>query len=491
MKLSQLVQGLDFTLDAGSLDVEISALEYDSRKVVPGGLFVCLTGFQTDGHDYIPKALKAGAAALVVEREVPVPEGTAVLRVEDSRAALALLAAAWFGHPAEEMFIIGLTGTKGKTTTAHMLKAILEAAGHKVGMIGTIGAMIGQERVETKNTTPESYELHSLFRRMADAGCSQVVMEASSQGFKLRRTAGVQFDIGVFLNLSPDHIGPGEHESFEEYLQCKRLMFRQCRQGLVNIDDEHCQEVTAGALCPLRTLSMSQPADYRAGEVREERRPGFLGSRFTASGPVSGEFLLNMPGRFNVENALAALAAADLAGTGREAVARGLETVQVKGRTQVIPTPGHYTLLIDYAHNAVSMENLLSMLRAYNPHRLICLFGGGGNRSRLRRYDMGEMSAKYADLTVLTMDNPRDEEVEAINEDIKVGLARHNGKYVTIPDRAGAIRWVMDQAQEGDIIALIGKGHEEYQEIKGVKHFFSEEQVALEHLASGGAAGQG
>ena len=491
MKLSQLVQGLDFTLDAGSLDVEISALEYDSRKVVPGGLFVCLTGFQTDGHDYIPKALKAGAAALVVEREVPVPEGTAVLRVEDSRAALALLAAAWFGHPAEEMFIIGLTGTKGKTTTAHMLKAILEAAGHKVGMIGTIGAMIGQERVETKNTTPESYELHSLFRRMADAGCSHVVMEASSQGFKLRRTAGVQFDIGVFLNLSPDHIGPGEHESFEEYLQCKRLMFRQCRQGLVNIDDEHCQEVTAGALCPLRTLSMSQPADYRAGEVREERRPDFLGSRFTASGPVSGEFLLNMPGRFNVENALAALAAADLAGTGREAVARGLETVRVKGRTQVIPTPGHYTLLIDYAHNAVSMENLLSMLRAYNPHRLICLFGGGGNRSRLRRYDMGEMSAKYADLTVLTMDNPRDEEVEAINEDIKVGLARHNGKYVTIPDRAGAIRWVMDQAQEGDIIALIGKGHEEYQEIKGVKHFFSEEQVALEHLASGGAAGQG
>ena len=241
MKLSQLVQGLDFTLDAGSLDVEISALEYDSRKVVPGGLFVCLTGFQTDGHDYIPKALKAGAAALVVEREASVPEGVAVVRVEDSRAALALLAAAWFGHPAEEMFIIGLTGTKGKTTTAHMLKAILEAAGHKVGMIGTIGAMIGQERVETKNTTPESYELHSLFRRMADAGCSHVVMEASSQGFKLRRTAGVQFDIGVFLNLSPDHIGPGEHESFEEYLQCKRLMFRQCRQGLVNIVDEHCQ----------------------------------------------------------------------------------------------------------------------------------------------------------------------------------------------------------------------------------------------------------
>jgi UDP-N-acetylmuramoyl-L-alanyl-D-glutamate--2,6-diaminopimelate ligase len=483
VKLETLLEKLDYTLDAGPLDIEITALEYDSRKVVPGSLFVCLTGFQADGHDYIPKALEAGAAALVVEREVSVPDGVTVARVADSRTALALLSAAWFGHPAEEMTVIGLTGTKGKTTTAHMLKAILEAAGHRVGMIGTIGAVIAGENVKTKNTTPESYELHALFRRMADAGCGYVVMEASSQGFKLRRTAGISFDIGVFLNLSPDHIGPGEHESFEEYLQCKRLMFRQCKQGLVNLDDEHTPAVTEGALCPLTTFSISREADYRAEDITEERRPGFLGSRFTVSGPLAGEFPLDMPGKFNVENALAALAAADMAGIGREAVAKGLETVQVKGRTQILPTPGHYTLLIDYAHNAVSTENLLSMLRAYRPHRLICLFGGGGNRSRLRRYDMGEMSAKYADLTVLTMDNPRDEEVEAINEDIKVGLARHDGKYISIPDRADAIHWVIDHAQDGDIIALIGKGHEEYQEIRGVKHFFSEEQVVLDYLA--------
>ena len=379
MKLETLLENLEYTLDAGPLDTDITALEYDSRKVVPGSLFVCLTGFQADGHDYIPKALEAGASALVVEREVSVPEGITVVRVADSRTALALLSAAWFGHPAEEMTVIGLTGTKGKTTTAHMLKAILEAAGHKVGMIGTIGAVIAGEKVKTKNTTPESYELHSLFRRMADAGCSYVVMEASSQGFKLRRTAGIQFDIGVFLNLSPDHLGPGEHESFEEYLQCKRLLFQQCKQGLANIDDEHWREVTAGALCPLTTLSQTQAADYQAGNIAEERRPGFLGSRFTVSGALSGDFLLDMPGRFNVENALAALAAADMAGICREAIAKGLETVQVKGRTQLLPTPGHYTLLIDYAHNAVSTENLLSMLRAYHPHRLICLFGGGGN----------------------------------------------------------------------------------------------------------------
>ena len=484
MRLEKLLEKLDYTLDAGSLDTDIASLEYDSRKVGPGGLFVCLTGFRTDGHDYIPAALAAGAAALVVEREVSVPAGVTVVRVKDSRYALALLSAAWFGYPAEKMTVIGLTGTKGKTTTAHMVKAILEAAGHKVGMIGTIGALIGGEKVTTKNTTPESYELHSLFARMADAGCSHVVMEASSQGFKLHRTAGIRFDVGVFLNLSPDHIGAGEHESFEEYLHCKSMLFDQCERGLVNVDDPHWRAVTARAACPLTTLSMTGQADYMAGEVEEQRQAGFLGSAFAVSGALEGRFLLNMPGAFNVANALAALAAADLVGANREAIARGLRTVSVKGRTQVLDTPGHYTLLIDYAHNAVSMENLLTMLRSYRPGRLICLFGGGGNRARARRWDMGEISGKYADLTVLTMDNPRDEEVESINEDIKTGLAKHDGKYVSIPDRADAIRWVMDNARDGDIIALIGKGHEEYQEIRGVKHFFSEEQVVREHLAA-------
>ena len=483
MKLEALLQKLDYTLDAGRLDVDIASLEYDSRKVGKGSLFVCLTGFRADGHAYIPAALEAGAVALVVEREVTVPEGVTVVRVKDSRYALALLSAAWFDHPAEKMTVIGLTGTKGKTTTAHMVKAILEAAGNKVGMIGTVGAVIGSEKLTTKNTTPESYELHSLFARMVEAGCSHVVMEASSQGFKLHRTAGILFDVGVFLNLSPDHIGDGEHASFEEYRDCKAMLFSQCRQGLVNVDDEHWQAVTAKAVCPLTTLSMEGVADYSASGAKEVRQPGFLGSEFALSGKLEGTFLLNMPGTFNVSNALAALAAAHMAGADKTAIAKGLKAVSVKGRTQVLDTPGHYTMLIDYAHNAVSMENLLSMLRSYEPGRLICLFGGGGNRARARRWDMGEISGKYADLTVLTMDNPRDEEVEAINEDIKIGLAKHNGKYISIPDRGEAIRWVMDNAREGDIIALIGKGHEEYQEIKGVKHFFSEEQVVHDHLA--------
>ena len=482
MKLEKLLEKLDYTLDAGDLDIEVASLEYDSRKVGTGSLFVCLTGFRADGHAYAPAAVEAGAAALVVEREVAAPEGVAVVRVKDSRYALALMSAAWFDYPAEQMTVIGLTGTKGKTTTAHMVKSVLEAAGNKVGMIGTVGAMIGRELLPTKNTTPESYELHSLFARMVEEGCSHVVMEASSQGFKLHRTAGILFDVGVFLNLSPDHIGDGEHETFEEYRDCKAMLFAQSKQGLVNVDDEHWQAVTAKATCPMATMSMNQAADYTVTEIKELRREGFLGSELTVCGKLEGTFLLNMPGTFNVSNALAALAAAHMVGVDAAAIAKGLQTVYVKGRTQVLDTPGHYTLLIDYAHNAVSMENLLTMLRSYNPGRLICLFGGGGNRARARRWDMGEMSGKYADLTVLTMDNPRDEEVEAINEDIKIGLARHNGKYISIPDRADAIRWVMDNAREGDIIALIGKGHEEYQEIKGVKHFFSEEQVVREHL---------
>ena len=483
MKLEKLLEKLDYTLDAGSAEVEIASLEYDSRKVGKGSLFVCLTGFRADGHAYIPAALEAGAAALVVEREVTVPEGVAVIRVKDSRRALALLSAAWFDYPAQKMTVIGLTGTKGKTTTAHMVKSVLEAAGHKVGMIGTVGAVIGSDLLPTKNTTPESYELHALFARMVEEGCSHVVMEASSQGFKLHRTAGILFDVGVFLNLSPDHIGDGEHASFEEYRDCKAMLFAQSKKGLVNVDDEHWQAVTAKAACPVSTMSMAGAADYAVAGIKELRREGFLGSEIAVSGALEGTFLLNMPGKFNVSNALAALAAAHMVGVDGGAIAKGLQTVYVKGRTQVLDTPGHYTLLIDYAHNAVSMENLLTMLRSYNPGRLICLFGGGGNRARARRWDMGEMSGKYADLTVMTMDNPRDEEVEAINEDIKIGLAKHNGKYISIPDRADAIRWVMDNAQEGDIIALIGKGHEEYQEIKGVKHFFSEEQVVREHLS--------
>ncbi len=483
MKLIELVRELDYTLLSGSMEIELTGLAYNSLKVVPGSLFVCLNGFRTDGHDYIPAAVKLGAAALVVERNIQPPPGVTVLQVQNSRRALALLSAAWFGYPARKMTTIAITGTKGKTTTAHMVKAILEASGLKVGMIGTLGAMIGAEKIPTTNTTPESYELHSLFSRMVEAGCTHVVMEASSQGFKLNRTAGILFDYGVYLNLSPDHIGVREHADFEEYLQCKRMLFSQCKMGVANMDDPYWIRMTDGAACPIRTFSIEGPADLRITEIQEVRRPGFLGSEIRAIGLIRGVFPLGMPGRYNVSNAAAAMAVTGLMGIDPDAMGQALSTIRVKGRTQILPTPGHYTLLIDYAHNAASMESLLSMLYHYPHERLICVFGGGGNRAKRRRFDMGEIAAKYADLSVLTMDNPRDETVEEINEDIKAGLAKHDGKFIAIEDRAEAIRYVMDQARDGDIIALIGKGHEEYQEIHGVKHFFSEEQVVRDYLA--------
>jgi UDP-N-acetylmuramoyl-L-alanyl-D-glutamate--2,6-diaminopimelate ligase len=483
MKLSKLTERLKIELLQGSLDTEITSVEYDSRKAAPGGLFVAMTGFNSDGHDFVPMAIEKGAAALVVEKEVQAPESVTVIKVEDSRRALALISAAFFDYPAEKLTVIGLTGTKGKTTTAHMIKAVLEASGEKVGMIGTLGAVICGEKVPTKNTTPESYELHSLFSKMVEAGCRYAVMEASSQGFKMHRTDGIEFDYGLFLNISNDHIGDGEHKNFDEYLYCKSLLFRQSKVGIVNRDDNCWHIVTNSADCEVYTFALDNEADFKCAGVRELRREGFLGSRFTVeSDKISGEFDLNMPGRFNVYNAMATVSVAALLGIPAEAIEKGLSTVSVKGRTQVLPTPGHYTILIDYAHNAISMESLMLMLKKYEPGRLICLFGGGGNRAKSRRLDMGEISGRYADLTILTMDNPRFESVESINRDIKLGLMKYNGKYIEIEDRAEAIRYAIDNAQDGDIIALIGKGHEEYQEIEGVKHHFSEAEVVEEYL---------
>lgn len=486
MKLSELLEKIDCIRAEGDLETEIASIEYDSRKVKENTLFVCLKGFQSDGHDYAQTAVEKGAAALLVEDLPEFTTDAAVIQVKDSRKALALLSAAWFHYPAERLTVIGLTGTKGKTTTSFMLKKILEQAGHKVGLIGTTGAYIDQKRVETKNTTPESFELHSLFAQMADAGCDHVVMEASSQGFKLQRTAGLVFDYGAFLNISPDHIGPGEHESFEEYLNCKKMMFDQTKQAVVNIDAEHWQEVTGAALNPM-TVSTRKQADLTANHIRNIWEKGLLGTTFTVAGKYEGEVTLSMPGVFNVENALIAMAIASLIGISFETCAEALCRVAVKGRAQVLPVPPEMgVFIIDYAHNELSMESTLHMLSEYRPKRLICLFGGGGNRPKQRRYDMGSIAGKYADLTIITTDNPRFEDPQVINEHIIEGLNEYKGEYKIIMDREEAIRYLLGHCGPKDLVALIGKGHEEYQDIKGVKYYFSEEKIVLDYLAEKG-----
>ena len=485
MKLSKICEKIEYTLLQGSLETEVRDIIYDSRKIAPETMFVCMVGAVTDGHKYIPDAVEKGASVIVLEREeeaAQIPENITVLKVASARLALALMSAALFDHPARKLVTIGLTGTKGKTTTTYMIKKVLEMAGKKVGLIGTIGAMIGEEHLPSKNTTPESYELHRMFAAMVEAGCEYVVMEVSSQGLKLDRTAGILFDYGIFTNLSPDHIGPAEHASFEEYMECKSLLFRQCRIGIVNADDEHVEGILKGHTCEVKTFSAEKEADLMASDIGFINEDGKLGMHFKVSGCMDCQAKVHIPGRFSVYNSMVTMLVCHLAGISDEVILEGLSKVQVKGRVEMLPVSKDYTLIIDYAHNEVSTRSVLTTLMEYHPKRLICVYGGGGNRSKLRRYDMGEVTGEMADLCVLTCDNPRDEEIRDINNDIKVGLARSNGKYIEIDDRKEAIAYCMKNAKPGDMIVLLGKGHEDYQEIKGVKYHFDEREAVAEIL---------
>ena len=485
MKLSKICEEIEYTLLQGILETEVRDIIYDSRKIAPETMFVCMVGAVTDGHKYIPDAVEKEASVIVLEKEeeaAQIPENITVLKVESARLALALMSAALFDHPARKLVTIGLTGTKGKTTTTYMIKKVLEMAGKKVGLIGTIGAMIGEEHLPSKNTTPESYELHRMFAAMVEAGCEYVVMEVSSQGLKLDRTAGILFDYGIFTNLSPDHIGPAEHASFEEYMECKSLLFRQCRIGIVNADDEHVDGILKGHTCEVKTFSAEREADLMASDIGFINEDGKLGMHFNVTGCMDCQAKVHIPGRFSVYNSMVTMLVCHLAGISDEAILEGLSKVQVKGRVEMLPVSKDYTLIIDYAHNEVSTRSVLTTLMEYHPKRLICVYGGGGNRSKLRRYDMGEVTGEMADLCVLTCDNPRDEEIRDINNDIKVGLARSNGKYIEIDDRKEAIAYCMKNAKPGDMIVLLGKGHEDYQEIKGVKYHFDEREAVAEIL---------
>lgn len=486
MILNNLIKDINDRIIYGKQNLDITSVAYDSGRVTQGALFVCIKGYNFDGHSYIEKAIEYGAAAIVVEdmSDKYDSDNITFIKVKDTREALALISAAWFGYPAEKLTMIGLTGTKGKTTTAHMIKKILEESGNTVGMIGTIGAYIGDEKIPTKNTTPESYELHSLFKQMLDSGCSHVVMEVSSQGLKLKRTCGIQFHYSAFLNISPDHISPNEHKDFNEYLDCKKMLFSQSDCAIVNIDADCWDDITKE--CKKRyTISTEKEADFMAKKIENIWTPGFLGVSYQVTGYLSGVFSLNMPGIYNVQNALVASAICSLIGVDADKIKLALKKVSVKGRTQVIQEVAHFTtFLIDYAHNAISMESLLKTLKSYSPNRLICIFGGGGNKPAQRRFDMGKMAGKYADLTIITMDNPRYESMDAINEDIIRGIDSEKGTYIIIDDRKEAIEYMIDNSGKDDIVALIGKGHEEYQEVYGKKYYFSELQVIQNYLES-------
>lgn len=481
-KLTDLLEHVEYQCLQGTTDKEITSVVYDSRKAEPGSLFLCIKGAVSDGHSYAASVAEKGAAVLVVQDEVDVPKDVTVIRVKDSRYAMACIAAAWFDYPAAKLKTIGITGTKGKTTTTYLVKSILENAGHKTGLIGTIETVIGDTRIPSANTTPESYLVQEYFAKMAEAGCDSVVMEVSSQGLMLHRTAGFTFDIGIFTNIEPDHIGPNEHKDFEDYMHCKSLLFQQCKVGIFNGDDPHLAQILEGHTCQVETFGFSEKADLRAENTRLVTGKGTLGIAYDLKGLLDFPVEIDLPGKFSVYNSLTAIAVCRHFGVSKENIQKALKNAKVKGRIEMVKVSDAFTLMIDYAHNAMSLESLLVTLKEYRPNRLVCLFGCGGNRSKLRRYEMGEVSGKLADLTIITSDNPRDEDPQEIINDIKVGIGKTTGEFVEIIDRKEAIAYAIHHGQPGDIVVLAGKGHEDYQEIKGKKYPMDERVLIQEIL---------
>ena len=484
MKVFELVKDFEYEVINGDINREISTLVSDNRKLTKDCVFVCIEGANFDGHSVVNDAFKCNAAAVIVMKNVEVPENinTAVIKVKDTREALALASAAYFSYPTKEIKVIGVTGTKGKTTTTYLIKSILENAGYKVGLIGTIETIIGDEHIPSKNTTPESYVLQETFRKMADNGIEVCVMEASSQGFLMKRTLGTEFEIGIFTNLEPDHIGPNEHDSFENYMECKSVLFRQCKAGILNADDEHLEGILKGHTCEVFTYGMSENADYRASNVKLFEEKGVLGISFSVNGRINTDVAIDMPGKFSLYNALTAVSVCSYLGIKEDAIKSALKSAKVKGRIEMVPVSDDFTLMIDYAHNAMALESLLTTLKEYESGRLVCVFGCGGNRAKSRRFEMGEVSGRLADFTIITSDNPRFEEPLDIIADIVTGIEKTDGEYIKIPDRKEAIKYAIENGRKGDIIVLAGKGHEDYQEIKGVKYPMDERVLISEVL---------
>ncbi len=480
MTIKDWLEGLSYKLVQGSLDVEVNEVIYDSRKAAPGAVFVCMKGTKIDSHDFVSQVTEAGVKVLITEHAVDAPEGVTVVETENGREALALLSAARFGYPSKKLTMIGVTGTKGKTTTTHMIKTILETAGKKTGMIGTNGVYIGSEHFPTVNTTPESYDLHHYFSKMVEAGCECCVMEVSSQAMKMHRVAGIHFQYGIFTNISPDHIGKDEHADFAEYLYYKKQMFYQCDRVLINADDEHFEEIIEDIPCSWTGFGLKDGCGFQAENIHYVSEPDFVGVEFDIRGEQEIPVRVSIPGKFNVYNALAAAALSLWMGIPSEKLQHALEHLKINGRMEIVYTSEKCCVIVDYAHNAVSMESLLSTLREYHPKRLVVVFGCGGNRSKDRRYSMGEIGGRMADLSIITADNSRFEKVEDIIADIRGSIEKTGGAFLEIPDRKDAITYSITHANPGDMIAIIGKGHEDYQEINGVRYPFLDRAVVEE-----------
>lgn len=477
MKLKDVLKGLDIVSSTAHPDTEITGVSYDSRTTQPGDLFVAISGAAADGHKFIATAAEKGAVCAVCLHEMDGTIPTVI--VTDTRKALAIIGANWFDHPACEMTMIGITGTSGKTTSTYLIKSILEQeAGAKVGLVGTIQNMIGDQVLHTERTTPESFELHSLFRQMADDGCTHVVMEVSSHALSLDRVYGIRFAIGIFTNLSQDHLD--FHHTMEEYCDAKAMLFRSCDIAIYNADDPWSARMLKGSLCRRFSYGVNKDADLKAKNV--QLHAGSVA--FDAEADTEWTAVkVGIPALFTVYNTLDALACCWNLGVPLSACADALSRNHgVKGRMEIIPTPGKdYTILNDYSHKPDALDNVLKAVKSFAKGRTVVLFGCGGDRDRTKRPQMGEIAARLADFVIVTSDNPRTEEPMAIIDDILAGMQGYND-YMVEPDRVEAIHYAMDHAQPGDVIILAGKGHEDYQEIDHHKIHMDEREIVAEYL---------
>ena len=484
MKLNEMLIGLKGLKAKGNLEVDITGIERDSRTIKKGYLFVAIKGFEVDGHKFIETAIENGAVAVAVEegcnlKSINIPENITIVMAKNTRELLAICSSNFYGNPSKKFKLIGVTGTKGKTTTTFMIKEILEKAGKKVGLIGTIATYMNGKKVkDSDRTTPESLELQRNFATMVENGVEVVVMEVSSQSLKLHRVAGCEFDIVLFTNFSEDHISPKEHPDMKDYFESKLKLFKMCKNGIVNVDDLYGAKIPD--LFPesdITTYGIDNYAKVLAKDITITNSYVDFKVKITDK---NERVKTGIPGRFSVYNSLAAICVAQKFGVFPEVVKEALLEVRVPGRSELVNNKKEIPIMIDYAHSPESLQNILQAVKSYTRGRVICVFGCGGDRDSGKRPIMGEISGRIADFTFITSDNPRTEEPQKIVEQIEEGIKKTKGKYEVVVDRTEAIRKAIKMANKRDIIVLAGKGHEPYQEINGVKHPYDERIIVNE-----------
>lgn len=475
MKLKDIMQGVRFTIIQGNIDIEIANICYDSRAIKQGDVFFCIEGFNMDGHKFVDQALENGAIAIVCSKTIDSPCNITIINVENGRKNLALASANFYGNPSSKLKLIGITGTNGKTTSTFMMKAILEEAGFKVGVIGTIANYIGNTAIPTSRTTPESLELHMLFKKMVDAGVAYCIMEVSSHSLSLDRVYGLTFNQGIFTNLTRDHLD--FHKTFENYYEAKLRLFKCSANSIINIDDEYGDRVFSDIDTLKTTYSIDKKSDFIAKNISMNSR----GAEFEVISKY-GNIAINLeiPGKYNVYNALGSLAACINEGVSLENVKNGLSKVVIPGRCEIVAKNYNlpYGIIVDYAHTPDALDNILKTVREFTKGKLISVFGCGGDRDKTKRPLMGDIGCELSDIAIITSDNPRTEEPSSIIKDVLEGVKKNN--YLVIENRRDAIKKAMELAEEDDIIVITGKGHEDYQVLKDRTIHFDEREVIAE-----------